>query len=99
MNIPRPILHRLRNVEQHVHLTIRLATVTLKIRAFGPSKYVPVDMPQVIAGSVGAIFGELLREAKIRRPVQAGNKPVDHSLSNEVEAGNPREDRRIEKSL
>ena len=31
---------------------------------------IPVDVPQIVAFRVGAVFGELLAEAKVRRAVQ-----------------------------
>ena len=49
-------------------------------------------MAQIVAGSVGAIFGELLAEAEIGRAMQAGDETVDDGLGDQIEAGNSRED-------
>src|SRR5450759_3271444 len=66
----RAELHRPAGVEQNGDLAIGLAAVALEIHALGSRKHVPIDVPQIVAGIVGAVFGELLAEAEIGRAVQ-----------------------------
>jgi hypothetical protein len=39
---------------------------------------------EVVALGVGAVLGEFLGEAEIRRPVKAGDEAVDYGLGNQV---------------
>ncbi len=60
------IAHGSRRIEQHQQSRVGLAAVALEIAAAGARENVPVHVAQVIALRVGAVFGELLREAEIR---------------------------------
>ena len=56
-------------------------------------------MAKIVAGIIGAIFGELLAETEIGRAVQAGDEAIDHGLGDQIEAGDGGEDGGIEKAL
>src|SRR5271163_1907554 len=56
-------------------------------------------MPQIVAGSIGAILSELLAESEVRRPVQASHKTVHHRLSQQVQGRDAGQHRRIEEPL
>ena len=56
-------------------------------------------MAQIVAGSVGAIFGELVAETKVGRAVQAGDEAIHHGLGDQIEAGDAGQDGGIEEAL
>ena len=66
----RPVRHRCAGIEQQRELRVGLAAIALQIHALGSGENVPVDVPQVVAFGVGAVLGELLAEAEVRRTVQ-----------------------------
>ena len=88
-------LHRPAAVQQNRQLAVGLAAIALEIRALGAREHVPIDVAQIVAGRVGAVFGELLAEAEIGRAMQAGDEAVDHGARHQVQAGDAGENRRI----
>ena len=56
-------------------------------------------MAQIVSRRVGAILGELLAEAEVRRAVQAGDKSIDHRLRQQVERRDAGQHGGIEKAL
>ena len=95
----RRVLHGIAGVEQHGEQAVGFAAIALQVGALGAREDVPIHVAQIVAGRIGAVFGELLAEAEIRRAVQAGDEAVHHRLGDQVEAGNSGEHRRIEKAL
>ncbi len=79
--------HRTAGIDQQHQLTIGLAMEALDVGAIRTGVDIPVDMSQVIARGVRAIFGELLAEAEIRRAVQTCDEPVDHGCRHQVQPG------------
>ena len=75
------------------------AAVALEVGALGARKDVPVHVAQVVAGRVGAVFGEFLAEAEIRRAMQAVNESIDDRLGHQIQTGNSGEHRGIEEAL
>jgi len=92
-------VHRIASVEQNCEQAVRFAAIALQVGALRAGEDVPIHVPQVVARSVGAIFGELLAEAEVRRAVKTGDETVHDRLGDEVEAGNRAQHRRIEKAL
>ena len=88
-------LHRITSIEQHGEHAIRLAAIALQVGALRAGKHIPVHMAEIIAGRVGAVFGELLAESEIRRAVKAGDEAVDDSLRHQVQTGDSSEHGRI----
>ena len=95
----RAELHGVAGVEQHRQQAVGFAAKALEIQALGARIDVPIDMAKIVAGSVGAIFGELLAEAEIGRAVQAGDEAIDHGFGDQVEAGDAGEDGGVEEAL
>ncbi len=93
------IVHGTAGVEQDGQQRVGLAAIAFQVSAFGAGKDVPIHMAQVVAGAVGAIFGELLAETEFRRTMQAGDEAIDDGLGHEVQPGDPRKNRWIQKTL
>src|SRR5690349_12389524 len=83
----RRVLHGAAAIEQYRQLAIGLTAVALQIRTLRACEHVPIDMPQIVPGSIGPIFGKLLAEAEIGRAVQTGDEPIDHGASDQVKTG------------
>ncbi len=92
-------LHGVAGIEQHGQDAVRFAAIALQVGALGARKHVPIDVAQIVAGRIGAVFGELLAETEIRRTVQAGDETIDDSLRHQIQTGDSGEHGRIEKSL
>ena len=60
-------------------------SIALEEAAVGAGEDVPIDVAQVVALGVGAVLGELLGEAEVRRAVESGDEAVDHGLGDQVE--------------
>ena len=88
-------LHRPAAIQQNGQLAVGFAAIALEIGALGAREDVPIDVTQIVARSVGAVFGELLAETEIGRAVQAGDEAVDHGARHQVQAGDASENRRI----
>src|ERR1700689_3864698 len=56
-------------------------------------------MAKIVAGSVGAIFGELLAETKVARAVQACHETIHHGLGDQIEARDAGENGGIKEAL
>ncbi len=95
----RAELHRVAGVEQDGQRAVGFAAIALEIQALGSGVDVPIDVAQIVAGSVGAIFGELLAETEVGRTVQAGDEAIDHGLGDQFQAGDAGEDGGIEEAL
>ena len=78
--------HGSRGVEQNEQLAIGLSAVFLQKAFIGAGEDVPIDVAQVVALAVRAVFGKLLGEPEIGRPVQSRDEAVDHGLGDQVEA-------------
>ena len=78
--------HRRAGIEQDQELRIGLAAVALEVHPLGTGENVPVDVAQVVSGSVGAVFGEFLAESEIGGAVQARHKAVDYGLGYQIQA-------------
>ncbi len=92
-------LHRVAGVEQDRQQAVGFAAKALQIHPLGSGVDVPIDVAEIVAGSVGAIFGELLAETEVGRAVQAGDEAIDHGLGDQIEAGDAGEDGGIEEAL
>ena len=69
-------VHRPAHVEHDGRAQIRFLFVLLHEPLVGPREHFPVDVPQIVAGLVGAMLRELDGEALARRFVQPGEKSV-----------------------
>jgi len=74
------VAHGRAGVEQHGDLAGRFAAVSLEVGALGTVEDVPIDVPEVVAGGVGAILGELLAEAEVGGAVESGDEAVDYGF-------------------
>src|SRR5215470_16980218 len=91
----RAEVHRLRHVEQHREVRIRLRLVFLNVVAVGARPELPVHPADVVARNVAAVLGEIDRGAEVRRLVHAVDEPVDDRTRHELQVPDPREDRGI----
>ena len=82
-------------VEEEEELGIGLALVAFEEAAVGAGEDVPIDVAEVVALGVGAILGEFLGEAEVRRAMESGDEAVDHGLGYQVEAGDGGERRGV----
>ena len=62
----------------------------------GPRVQPPVDAPDVVAGHVAAMLGEVDRRAEVRRPVQAVDEAIDDRPREQLEVLDAREDLRVD---
>ena len=88
-------LHGIAGVEQHGEHAVRFAAIAFQVGALGAREDVPVHVAKIVAGRVGAVLGEFLAEAEIRRAVQPGDEAVDHGLRHQIQAGDPGEHGRV----
>src|SRR5580692_12944907 len=65
-------LHRIAGVEQDGQQAVGFAAKALEIQTLGSGVDVPIDVAKIVAGSIGAVFGELLAETEVGRAVEAG---------------------------
>jgi hypothetical protein len=77
--------HRRAGIEQNNEPCIGLAQIAFYIGAFGPRINIPVDESRIVAFGVGLVLGELLTEAKKRRPMHAGQESLDDRAGDQVE--------------
>ena len=84
----RGVVHRIAGVEQDGELAVGIAAIALEIAAFGAGKKIPIDMAQIVPRRVGAVLGELLAEAKIRRAMETGDEAIHHCPGEQVKARN-----------
>ncbi len=68
-------------------LAVGLAAIALQITALSARKEIPVDVAQIVTWDIGAVLGELLAEAEVRRTMQAGNKAIHYRLRQQVQGG------------
>jgi len=90
--------HRLRHVEQDAEVRVGVRLILLDVVAIGAGVQPPVDAPDVIAGDVAAVLGEVDRGAEERRAMQAVDEAFDDVARHQLEVANPREDLRIHES-
>ena len=86
-------------IQKHHERRIGFSTVAFQIRPLGAGKHVPIDLPQIVARRVGAIFGELLAETEVRGSMQSGEKTFDDGSGHEIQARDSGQDCRIEKPV
>ena len=89
------VVHRLRHVEQHREVHVRLGFVLLDVVAVGPRPQPPVHAADVVARHVAAMLGEVDRRAEVRRLVQAVDEAVDDRARHELQVPDAREHRGI----
>ena len=77
--------HRLTTVDHQHHLQIRFLFVFLDVILVGSSEYPPVDMPEVVALSVGTMRRELYRYAAMRAAVHPAEKSFDHHACPQIQ--------------
>ena len=79
------VVHRLRHVEQHREVHVRLGFVLLDVVAVGARPQPPVHAADVVARHVAAVLGEIDRRAEVRRLVQAVDEAVAHRARDELQ--------------
>ena len=88
---PAAVVHRLRHVEQHREVHVRLGFVLLDVVAIRPRPQPPVHAPDVVAGHVPAVLRKVDRGAEIRRLVQPVDEPVHDRARHEIQVPDARE--------
>ena len=90
--------HRLRDVEQHGEVRVRVGLVLLDVEAIGAREQPPVDAADVVARRVAAVLGEVHRRAEVRRAVQAVDEAVDHRARHQLEVADAGEHHRVDEA-
>ena len=85
------VVHRLRHVEQHREVHVRLGFVLLDVVAIRARPQPPVHPADVVAGHVAAVLGEVDRGAEVRRLVQPVDEAVDDRARHELQVPDARE--------
>ena len=75
----RAVAHRPAVVDEQVAAQVGLVLELLDVVAVGAGEEPPVEVAEVVAGAVLAVFGELDREAVVGAAVQAAPQPLDHA--------------------
>ena len=78
------VVHRLRHVQQHREVHVRLGLVLLDVEPVGARPHAPVHPADIVAGHVAAVLGKVHRGAEVRRLVQAVDEAVDDRASTRV---------------
>ncbi len=78
-------------VEQDVGTEVGFELVFLDVEAVGAAEDLPVDVPQVVAGDVLAVLGELDAVAVVGAAVHSGDESGNHRARPQVESAQPRE--------
>ena len=95
----RAVGHGRAGIEQDQELGVGFAFEAFEVDAVGAGEDVPVDVAEIVAFDVLAVFGELLAEAEGGGTVQAGDEAIHNGLRDEVEGRDGGEDGGIEESL
>ena len=90
--------HRPRDVEQDREVGVGVGVVLLDVVAIGARVQPPVDAPDVVAGDVAAVLGEVDRRAEKRRAMQAVDEPVDDVAGEQLEVADAREHLRVDET-
>ena len=85
------VAHRLRHVEQHREVGVRVRLVLLYVVPVRARVQPPVDAADVVARDVAAVLGEIHRRAEVRRAVDAVDEAVDDRAGDELEVPDARE--------
>ncbi len=94
----RTVAHGGARIQHERQLAIGFAAVSFEKRFFGAGEDVPIDVPQIVAGRVGAILGELLAESEIGGAMQAGDETIDHSFRDEIQMRDSGEKRGVDEA-
>ena len=92
------VAHRLRHVQQHREVGVRVRLVLLDVVPVRPGVQPPVDATDVVARNVAPMLGEIHRRAEVRRAVDAVDEPVDDCARDELEVADAREHHRIDET-
>ncbi len=88
---PRAEAHRAAVIHDELAAQVRLVLELLDESAVTARQHLPVDVARIIALDVGAIFGELDREAVVRTAVHAFPEALDDDLRAQLKRANARE--------
>src|SRR5262249_706027 len=88
VDLLRAETHRGRGIEQEEDLRVGLTAIALEVAALGAREDVPIDVAEIVAFGVGAVFGELLGETEVGGAVHAGYEGVDDGFGYKVKRGN-----------
>ena len=72
------VIHRRAGVDQQVTLRVRVGAIFLDEVTIGAPEQTPVEIAQIVAGIVLPILGELGRETREWRTMQARHETLDH---------------------
>ena len=94
-----PVGHRGTGIEHEQGRDVGLFLVALDIVAVHAPEDLPVEMTQVIAGNVFAMFNELHAEAVAGALVLARQEAIDDALGYQLETRKARNELRVEESF
>ncbi len=90
------VAHAPRGVDHKVGLEVGLFLVLFDVIAIALAKSPPVDVPDLVAGTVMAMFGKLDREPLEWALVQSRHHSFDHEPRDQLKPAEPRECGRVE---
>src|SRR5258708_11457645 len=91
-------MDRVRDVEQHRQVRVRVGFVLLDVVAVRPRVEAPVDAADVVAGDVAAVLREVDRGAEERRAVHAVDESLDDRTREQFEAADAPQNLGIDES-
>ena len=89
------VVHRRARIERDLAQQIRRLAELLRVEPIGPREQLPVDVLEIVAGTIVAVLAELRAVAVERAAMQARDGAVDDALRDQLEIGNRRERRRV----
>ena len=88
--------HRLARVNEDHRAQVRLLFELLDEQPVGPAKNPPIEIPQFVAGLVGAVLGEFHREPPERGPMDAREESFYDPLGDDLNPAQAGDFRRVE---
>src|SRR2546423_1186258 len=92
------VLHRRRAVDEDGEVRVRVRLELLHEMPVAAREQLPIDAPDVVAGHVRAMLGEIHRRAEVRRTVQAVDDALDDDARHKPEIADSRQDGGIDES-
>ena len=90
--------HGFRYIQGDGQIGIGLGLEFAQEEPVGAPVYPPVDAPNIVAGHVGAVFGEIRGQAEVGGAVQTADEARDDGLGDQFEGTQAREYLRIDES-
>jgi hypothetical protein len=81
-----------------VNPRVGVALIFFYVQPIGSSEQLPIEMPQIVAGHVRPMLGEVSREAEIRRAMKPRDEAFDDRASDQLKRAYARKDFRREET-